>query len=63
MNYYNLIKKGTIFNKPCTDFKIRFIIIDYDCNFVYCIDLNSKNKLFRKVVKFTYEELDKFSIE
>jgi len=52
------VRKGTILFKPKTDFKIRYVIIDYDTNYIYCIDLNGKNKNIRPVIKFSYTECD-----
>ena len=63
MNYMSM-RKGIILYKPKTDFNVRYVVVDYDETNVYCIDLNSKNKTIRKVVKFSYDECEKnFKIE
>ena len=33
----------------------RYVIVDYDNEFVYCIDLDSCEKITRKIYKFNYE--------
>jgi hypothetical protein len=57
-------RKGMVLYKPKTDFKVRYVIVDYDFLYVYCIDLNDDNKVSRQVIKFTYKECnDNFIIE
>ena len=58
---YMSTNKGIILcrNEPC----IRYIIVDYDYIYVYCIDLNSDNKICRKIIKLTYEECSKLRLE
>lgn len=61
---YMSMRKGTILYKPKTDFNIRYVVVDYDIVNVYCIDLNDKNNIVRKVIKLSYEECNKdFKIE
>jgi hypothetical protein len=64
MTTFMTTRKGMVLYKPKTDFSIRYIVVDYDDNFIYCVDLNSQNKIYREVVKFTYEQCNKdFAIE
>lgn len=52
------MRKGAILNKTKAD-SFRFVVVDYDYKYVYCIDLNDNNKVFRKIVRFTYEECNR----
>lgn len=51
-------RKGDIYYKYLNGNKdLRYVVVDYDYFNVYLVDLNSKNKRFRKVITFTYQEL------
>jgi len=61
---YMSMRKGIILYKPKTDFKVRYVVVDYDIVNVYCVDLNDKNNIVRKVIKFTYDDCNKqFKVE
>lgn len=63
INYIS-IKKGIILYKPKTDFNIRFVVVDYDEDYVYCIDLNNEDKIRRYIDTFSYKYCNEnFEIE
>lgn len=57
------MRKGKMFYKKGTDFEERYVVVDYDEGFVYCVDLRDRNKLIRVLSKFSYNELDEYTFE
>lgn len=55
--------KARVYNLPGSDFEVRFCVVDYNQDGVFYINLNSKNKLFRKVKFMKYQELTKYREE
>ena len=53
------VEIGDIFYKNLDNNKKKiYLVIDYDYEIVYVIDVGSNNKTFRKVKWFTYKELE-----
>lgn len=54
MGYFST-RKGQIYsNEKC---RKRYVVVDYNLTEMYLINLESKNKLFRKIRKLKYRDI------
>lgn len=54
---YFSTRKGQIYSSE--EFRKRYVVVDYNLTEMYLINLNSRNKLFRKIKKLKYRDIPK----